>query len=312
MARFRDEWTDPVDGINGGQQWSPFSDNLSVYDANKIVNNLIHLKNRIVDGSGTILTLGGEKVTSMEVDSTPQESGTNRLVTSAGVANALKNFTPSDDNKYDDTELRGLIDGKVDKVTGKGLSTNDFTNEEKTKLAGLENYNDNALWLEVRTNAQDISNKASLDASNLSTSNVSSWKSKLGVPSSSVSPLDSYPVGSLYISTSSTSPASLFGGTWSQISAGYALWTATSGAGGTIAAGLPNITGSALVVSGNDATSSGAMSKSGQVDVGPTGTGNGWQQRTVNFNASSSNSIYGKSSTVQPPAYKVYAWKRTA
>lgn len=98
MARFRDEWTDPIDSVNGinrGQQWSPYSDNLSVYDANKIVNNLIYLKNRIVDGTGTILTLGGEKVASMEVDSTPQETGVNRLITSAGVANALKNFTPS-------------------------------------------------------------------------------------------------------------------------------------------------------------------------------------------------------------------------
>ena len=30
------------------------------------------------------------------------------------------------------------INNKVDKVTGKGLSTNDFTNAEKTKLAGIE------------------------------------------------------------------------------------------------------------------------------------------------------------------------------
>lgn len=29
---------------------------------------------------------------------------------------------------------------KVDKVTGKGLSTNDYTTEEKNKLAGLQNY----------------------------------------------------------------------------------------------------------------------------------------------------------------------------
>lgn len=29
------------------------------------------------------------------------------------------------------------LEGKVDKVAGKGLSTNDFTNEEKAKLAGL-------------------------------------------------------------------------------------------------------------------------------------------------------------------------------
>ena len=34
------------------------------------------------------------------------------------------------------------INGKVDKVAGKGLSRNDFTDEEKSKLAGLENYDD--------------------------------------------------------------------------------------------------------------------------------------------------------------------------
>lgn len=35
-----------------------------------------------------------------------------------------------------------LIEGKVDRQTGKGLSTNDYTTEEKNKLAGLTNYND--------------------------------------------------------------------------------------------------------------------------------------------------------------------------
>nr|DAG32580.1 MAG TPA: hyaluronidase [Caudoviricetes sp.] len=33
--------------------------------------------------------------------------------------------------------LQGNIDGKVDKVTGKGLSTNDYTNDEKAKLDGI-------------------------------------------------------------------------------------------------------------------------------------------------------------------------------
>lgn len=37
------------------------------------------------------------------------------------------------------------ISGKVDKVGGKGLSTNDYTTEEKNKLAGLENYNDTSV-----------------------------------------------------------------------------------------------------------------------------------------------------------------------
>ena len=36
------------------------------------------------------------------------------------------------------TPLGVLINRKVDKVAGKGLSTNDFTNEEKEKLAGIE------------------------------------------------------------------------------------------------------------------------------------------------------------------------------
>lgn len=34
------------------------------------------------------------------------------------------------------------ISGKVDKEEGKGLSSNDYTDEEKAKLAGLENYDD--------------------------------------------------------------------------------------------------------------------------------------------------------------------------
>lgn len=35
-----------------------------------------------------------------------------------------------------------LIEGKVDRQPGKGLSTNDYTTEEKNRLAGLTNYND--------------------------------------------------------------------------------------------------------------------------------------------------------------------------
>lgn len=36
-----------------------------------------------------------------------------------------------------DTAMKGLADGKVDKVTGKGLSTADYTTAEKNKLAGI-------------------------------------------------------------------------------------------------------------------------------------------------------------------------------
>lgn len=38
-------------------------------------------------------------------------------------------------------------------------------------------------------------------------------------------PLDAYPVGAIYISTVSTSPASLFGGTWTQLQNGNAVYS---------------------------------------------------------------------------------------
>ena len=118
-----------------------------------------------------------------------------------------------------------------------------------------------------------------------------------------------FPVGSLYLNINSTSPASLFGGTWEKLPEGYALWTATSGAGGIIAAGLPNITGSFVIGGNKDARSaSGAFSK-GETGYRSNygGANDGYD---YNFNASSLNSIYGNSDTVQPPAYKIYAWKR--
>lgn len=37
-----------------------------------------------------------------------------------------------------DPNLPTEVDNKVDKVDGKGLSTNDYTTDEKTKLAGIE------------------------------------------------------------------------------------------------------------------------------------------------------------------------------
>jgi len=38
------------------------------------------------------------------------------------------------------SKITGKLAGKVDKAEGKGLSSNDYTSEEKTKLAGLSNY----------------------------------------------------------------------------------------------------------------------------------------------------------------------------
>lgn len=44
-----------------------------------------------------------------------------------------------------DTAITNATKNKVDKVAGKMLSTNDYTTEEKNKLAGLSNYDDTAI-----------------------------------------------------------------------------------------------------------------------------------------------------------------------
>ena len=50
---------------------------------------------------------------------------------------------------YQKDEVDDLLDGKVDKVSGRGLSEQNYTLSEKTKLAGLHNYDDTELQVKV-------------------------------------------------------------------------------------------------------------------------------------------------------------------
>ena len=121
-----------------------------------------------------------------------------------------------------------------------------------------------------------------------------------------------YPVGSIYLSVNNTSPASFLGGSWAMLPANYALWTATSDAGTTIAAGLPNITGYLQSCTHDSNPDDGKLfTNSNYESANISGSRGYYKLCRHNFNASKSNSIYGNSSIVQPPAYKVYAWKRT-
>lgn len=124
-----------------------------------------------------------------------------------------------------------------------------------------------------------------------------------------------YPVGSVYIGTQNTCPMSAFFGTWTLVSSGKALWTGNgTNANTTIAAGLPNITGGAVFSYGTlwSTTFSGAIYN----DIGNHGTRaqgeGGTSPRSIKIDASRSSSIYGNSTTVQPPAYVVNVWRRTA
>lgn len=64
---------------------------------------------------------------------------------------------------YTKTETNNLLNDKVSKESGKGLSTNDFTNADKSKLDDLENYDDTDVKADVAELAsQAVINKTTL------------------------------------------------------------------------------------------------------------------------------------------------------
>ena len=128
-----------------------------------------------------------------------------------------------------------------------------------------------------------------------------------------------------WISVDSTSPAALFGGTWQEIAQNRVLMGASyaHAAGTTAEAGLPNVTGSLRETANNGDESpfrgaKNAISSIGALSV--TEVNSSWvsyneksgSAYNIDFDASRSNPIYGRSSTVQPAAYYVHIWRRVA
>lgn len=140
--------------------------------------------------------------------------------------------------------------------------------------------------------------------------------------------LAAHPVGSIYQTISPENPAVTFGGgTWEKIAQDRVLMGAsdTHLAGTTVEAGLPNIKGSfearhhmsgnkfagGSITGGDGKLFAHSIQTSNNINNSMTETGNAYKSDVVFFNASASNSIYGASTTVQPPAYFTYTWLRT-
>lgn len=134
---------------------------------------------------------------------------------------------------------------------------------------------------------------------------------------------DPYPVGSIFQTVSTTSPAALFGGTWQEIAQNRVLMGASyaHAAGTTVEAGLPNITGSLIETEADNSPfrgSKASLSKSGALKFTEVNTDWGGYSSlsgsayNIKFDASLSNPIYGRSTTVQPAAYYVHIWRRVA
>ena len=115
-----------------------------------------------------------------------------------------------------------------------------------------------------------------------------------------------YPVGSIYIGTQSTCPLKslISGSQWQLVAQNRALWGGNgSNANTTIEAGLPDHYHKMRVrVDVYDGYQ--GIWRGGSDDLG-------YAYENTN-NASETNPIYGKSETVQPPAYVVNIWRRTA
>lgn len=75
----------------------------------------------------------------------------------------LVNNKANEDISQIKQQIADLEQNKEDKVEGKGLSTEDYTTQEKSKLASLQNYNDSevrelisALNLRLTTLSEDL------------------------------------------------------------------------------------------------------------------------------------------------------------
>lgn len=68
-------------------------------------------------------------------------------------------------NFYTKPEIDKSLEGKVDKVVGKKLTTEDFTTEEKEKLSGLKNYDDSVLraMIDGKATKVDVYTKSEAD-----------------------------------------------------------------------------------------------------------------------------------------------------
>lgn len=135
-----------------------------------------------------------------------------------------------------------------------------------------------------------------------------------------------HPKGAPFFSDDPTSPAELYGGTWERIE-DCTIWGAsdTHPAGTKLEAGLPNIVGSIATYYRDNAGGrtvkplsgcfydDGQLPKSNFPSTDPSDVSQLYNADIkMSMDASRSNPIYGRSDTVQPPAYCMYIWRRVA
>ena len=95
----------------------------------------------------------GQRPTVQEAGQSGEEA--HQIAYLSDIQTSVDTYTKQEsDAKYATIEV---VNTKVDKVVGKQLSTEDYTSEEKEKLAGLSNYDDSKVKEDINSNTQAIS-----------------------------------------------------------------------------------------------------------------------------------------------------------
>ena len=128
--------------------------------------NIEDLQSEQGTASGDITSLKN-RVTALETDNT-----TNKQDISSLKSRTTTLETDNETNKQN-------IANKVDKVEGKGLSTEDYTTGEKQKLAGLNNYDDTAIKKEIQELDDNQIHITTEKASNINVKDCSGQNAKI-------------------------------------------------------------------------------------------------------------------------------------
>lgn len=260
-------------------------------------------------------TLGGVKIGSNITVS----SGTISL-SKTNVTNALGYTPPTTDTKYTlPTASAWTLGGvKIGSNITENSGTISLTKANVTNALGYTPPTTDTKYTLPTGNASTLGGVKLSD----STSSTSSTSGGIAATPAAVkaaiveAKLAAWPIGSIYMSVNSTSPASLFGGTWEKLSNTFLLAASSSyPAGSTGGESTHKLTQSELpnyslsVTNGSNVI----RSKTGKtadayVQTQPSGWGiPNWESKTVTVASGGS----GEAHNNMPPYLAVYMWKRT-
>ena len=260
-------------------------------------------------------TLGGVKIGSNITVS----SGTISL-SKTNVTNALGYTPPTTDTKYTLPTASAWTFGgvKIGSNITENSGTISLTKANVTNALGYTPPTTDTKYTLPTGNASTLGGVRLSD----STSSTSSTNGGIAATPAAVkaaiaeAKLAAWPIGSIYMSVSSTSPATLFGGTWERISERFLLGASSSYPAGSTGgesthkltqSELPNyslsVTNGSNVIRSKTGNSADAYV---QTQSGGWGIPN-WESKTVTVASGGS----GEAHNNMPPYLAVYMWKRT-